>query len=290
MATVFEIHCAHDDLGYARQAAQAAFQVVDALEQGLSRFLANSDVARINDLRAGESTRVTPSTLECLQIARRLYETTGGAFDVSIGTGLRHLELRADDFTVRAQADGIRLDLGGIGKGYAVDRMAETLEEWEIRRALVHGGFSSVRALAPPPDREGWVLTLSAPGPGVSPVRARISASHMVLSASGTGKGEHIVDPRTGGVARWRAAWATLTLAGGAGGGAGPSGELDSGESPAAVAEGLSTAFMLLPSADIEGICRGCPGLEAWLAPKPADGVGPAPDLVHLPLAPPDVG
>ena len=61
---------------------------------------------------------------------------------------------------------GARLDLGGIGKGYAVDRMAEVLEEWEIPRALVHGGYSSVLALEAPPDRDGWPLTLSAPGPG----------------------------------------------------------------------------------------------------------------------------
>ncbi len=111
--------------------------------------------------------------MECLEIARRMYDLTGGAFDVSIGSGLDRLELDPDELTVHARRGGARLDLGGIGKGYAVDRMAEVLEEWEIPHALVHGGFSSVLALEAPPDRDGWPLTLSAPGtrrrPGPGP-------------------------------------------------------------------------------------------------------------------------
>ena len=58
----------------------------------------------------------------------------------------------------------MRLDLGGIGKGFAVDQMAALLEEWGLERSLVHGGWSSVLALEPPPDRDGWPLSMSAPG------------------------------------------------------------------------------------------------------------------------------
>ena len=54
---------------------------------------------------------------------------------------------------VRATQDGVRIDLGGIGKGYAVDLMAELLEEWGLERALVHGGFSSALALEAPGER-----------------------------------------------------------------------------------------------------------------------------------------
>ena len=92
-----------------------------------------------------------------------MFDLTGGAFDISIGTGLPSLELDADDFLVRATTDGVQVDLGGIGKGYAVDLMAELLEEWGLQRALVHGGFSSVLALEPPAGRDGWPLTLSDP-------------------------------------------------------------------------------------------------------------------------------
>ena len=98
MATVFEVYAVHPDEQYAAQAAQAAFDLVDRLERELSRFLPNSDITRINHLAAGESTRVSPSTLECLVIARHMFELTGGAFDVSIGTGLPSLELDPDEF------------------------------------------------------------------------------------------------------------------------------------------------------------------------------------------------
>src|SRR6478672_6669359 len=163
MATVYEVYAVHADRQYAAQAAQATFDLVDRLERDLSRFRPNSDITRINHLAAGESTRVAPTTIECLGIARQMFEVTGGAFDVSIGTGLASLEIDAQESIVRATADGVRVDLGGIGKGYAVDLMAELLEEWGLDVALVHGGFSSMLALDPPPERDGWTLTLSDP-------------------------------------------------------------------------------------------------------------------------------
>jgi len=282
MATVFEVHCVHDDAAYSSQAAHAAFALVDRLEQELSRFIANSDISRINTLRAGEGTRVSPSTLECLEIAQRLFDLTGGAFDVSIGTRLDRLELVPDDFTVVARADGIRLDLGGIGKGYAVDQMAELLDEWEIQHALVHGGFSSVRALDPPPDRDGWPLTLSAPGPGDQKILATIEAHQMALSASGTRKGGHIVGPSTGRAAPNRAVWTALTMAARPEEPALTSVELTK-EKPAAIAECLSTAFMLLPVQQIEALCQQWPEIEAWLVPDPAEGEAPEADVLHWP-------
>jgi thiamine biosynthesis lipoprotein len=269
MATVFEVHCVHADPRYAAQAAQAAFERVDRLERELSRFLENSDISRINHLSAGQSTRVSPWTMECLQIAWHVYGLTDGAFDVSIGSGLSSLELEPDEFTVQAREGGARLDLGGVGKGYAVDRMAEVLEEWEVPRALVHGGFSSVLALEPPPERDGWPLTLSAPGPGDNRVLARIGARRRAFSASGVRKADHIRDPRTGLAVRGRAA-AWVAIPGGEGG------------SPAALADGLSTAFMIQPAAEIATLCRSFPGLEAWLVPEPKDDGGEPPALLHL--------
>lgn len=284
MATIFEVRCTHGDVGYARQAAYAAFELVDRLEQEMSRFIANSDVSRINGLAAGQSTQVSPSTLECLEIARHLFDWTGGAFDISIGSRLDLLELMPDEFAVHAQADGVRVDLGGIGKGYAVDRMAELLAEWDIHHALVHGGFSSVLALEPPPDRDGWALTLSAPWPGDERVLARISARQKALSASGTRKKNHIVDPRTGRPARGRAVFVALSI--GAQAEAAVSGpELDSQRSSAAVAEGLSTAFMILPTSKVEDLCRSWPGIEAWITLEPTEAKGPEKELVHLTAA-----
>lgn len=252
MATLFEIHCVHADAAYAGQAAHEAFDLVDRLEQHLSRFVGNSDVSRINGLAAGQAVPVSPSTMACLGIARRMYDLTGGAFDVSIGSGLRDLELVPDEFVVHAGRDGVRLDLGGIGKGYAVDRMAELLEDWGVRQALLHGGFSSVLALEAPPDREGWPLTLSSPG-GDGAVLARLSASRIALSASGRRKGSHVRDPRTGEAAGGRAAWVALPRAG------------EGREDAAAVAEALSTAFMVLSAEEVAALQRRWPGLEAWV-------------------------
>jgi thiamine biosynthesis lipoprotein len=266
MATVFEVHCAHADARYAAQAAQAAFELVDRLEQLLSRFLGNSDIARVNHLAAGQGTQVSPWTMECLEIAWHLHELTAGAFDPSIGSGLLRLELDPDGFTVRAREGGARLDLGGIGKGYAVDRVAELLAEWEIPSALVHGGYSSVLALEPPPEQDGWPLTLSAPGGGR--VLTRISARQRAFSASGVRKGDHILDPRTGLAVQGRAgAW--VAVAG------------ESGGRAAAVADALSTAFMILTYDEIAALCGRSPGLEAWLAPEPT-GEGEGPGLVRL--------
>jgi thiamine biosynthesis lipoprotein len=262
MATLFEIQCVHPAASYARQAAQAAFDLVDRLEQEQSRFVANSDVSRINHLSAGQGTRVSPSTMECLQIARRMYDVTGGAFDISIGSGLLGLELVPDEFAVHASAEGVRLDLGGIGKGYAVDRVGELLEEWEIRHALVHGGFSSVLALEAPPDRDGWPLTLSSPWREDQEVLARVSARHQAFSASGTQKKDHIRDLRTGQALAGRAVWVALPREG------------EGREDAAAVAEALSTAFMVLPEEEVTDLRRRWPGLEVWLLREPGESPG----------------
>ena len=270
MATIFEVHVAHADAPYAAQAAHAAFALIDRLEGELSRFLPNSDIGRVNSLAAGESTQVGSATIECLLVARHMYDLTGGAFDISIGTGLPALEIDADACVVRPMAAGIRLDLGGIGKGYAVDLAAELLEEWGLERALVHGGFSSVLALEPGTNHVGWPLTLSDPS---SPGRilSRLAVRQTAFGASGLRKGDHIVDPRTGQPALLRrAAWvavprppaarAAATIGGGP------------RLAATAVADALTTAFMILPDGAIEELCAASPGLEAWLLEDAPDG------------------
>jgi thiamine biosynthesis lipoprotein len=280
MATVFEVHAEHPDARYVAQAAQAAFDLTDRLECELSRFLPNSDIGRVNALAAGEATRVGSSAMECLVIARHMYDLTGGAFDVSIGTGLPTLELDTDFFLVRAAESGVQIDLGGIGKGYAVDLMAEVLEEWGLERALVHGGFSSVLVLDPPAGVDGWPLTLSDPGASAR-VLARLSMDQTALGASGLLKGDHIVDPRTGTSVRGRrAAWVALPRPETAR--AGPRNEEGPRAAAAAVADALATAFMLLTPAEVESLCERSPGLEAWLLPDPAEGRPEEASLLHL--------
>jgi thiamine biosynthesis lipoprotein len=270
MATIFEVHVAHADAPYAAQAAHAAFDLVDRIERELSRFLPNSDIGRINGLAAGEASQVSPATLECLLIARHMYDLTGGAFDISIGTGLPALELDADACLVRPLAAGLRLDLGGIGKGYAVDLAAELLEEWGLERALVHGGFSSVLALEPATNTGGWPLTLSDPS---SPGRilSRLEVRQTAFGASGLRKGDHIVDPRTGQPAGMRrAAWVAVprppAARAAARAGGGPQ------FAATAVADALTTAFMLMRPEEIGRLCDGNPGLRAWTLESTPEG------------------
>ncbi len=275
MATVFEIHACHPDARYAAQAAQAAFDLVDRLESELSRFRGNSDITRINHLAAGSETTVGATTIECLVIARHMFELTGGAFDVAIGTGLAGLDLDAERCTVRAARDGIRIDLGGIGKGYAVDLAAELLEEWGVEAALVHGGFSSVLALEPPPGRDGWPLTLSDPGDPAR-VLVRRAVRQLSIGASGLRKGDHILDPRSGRpVTGRRAAWVAVPRPrrpGEPGADAGPR------LAAAAVTDALTTACMLLEAEEIAALCDRSPGLEAWILTEgPGNG-----GLLHL--------
>jgi FAD:protein FMN transferase len=280
MNTVFEVVVAGAEARYAAEAAQAAFTLVDRLEGELSRFRHNSDITRINHLAAGQRTRVGEAAFECLVIAQHMHELTGGAFDIAIGTGLPALELDAESYEVQATADGIRVDLGGIGKGYAVDLVAELLEEWGLERSFVHGGFSSAVALEPPVAADGWPLTLSDPRQPAH-VFTRLSMRQAALSASGVRKGDHILDPRTRAPVRGRlAAWVALprpakvamaTTA------AAP----DAGPrlAPGAVADALTTAFMLLPVHEIEALCERSPGLDAWILD---DGGPGAAGLIHL--------
>jgi thiamine biosynthesis lipoprotein len=280
MHTVFEVYAVHADERYAAQAAQAAFDLTDRLERELSRFVANSDITRINHLAAGETTRVSPTTLECLVIARHMFELTDGAFDVSIGTGLPSLEFDEEDVAVRATQEGVRIDLGGIGKGYAVDLMAEVLEEWGLGAALVHGGFSSILALDGPAPDEGWPLTLSDPAMP-SRVLARLAVRQTALGASGLRKGDHIVEPRTGGTIRGRrAAWVATPRPVSAEGEA-PAGGA-SRIAAAAVADALTTAFMLLDAEQIEDLCDRSPGLQAWVLPEANDGRPEESGLLHF--------
>jgi thiamine biosynthesis lipoprotein len=234
MATVFEILIASEDPSFAEGTAHAAFGEIDRLEQELSRYVANSDVARINNLSPDGSLRVGLDTFRCLRLSMQYWEETGGAFDVTLGalkerwagndtswpspspgeigragerTGMTSLELDEATMTVRVHGAVPCVDLGAIGKGYAVDRAVELLKEWGVASALVHGGTSSVYAFGHPGDGRGWPVTLSDPGDHAG-ILAKIFLSEEGLGGSGIRKGRHIIDPRSGLPAEGRrAAW-----------------------------------------------------------------------------------
>lgn len=282
MATVFEIVCVHEDRAYAEQAAAAAFDMIDRLEMDLTCHRSSSDIARINRLRRGEAAPVGLWTMDCLLISRHFYEETGGAFDISLGSGMEAVELAPADCMVCVHRDNIRLDLGGIGKGYAVDRAADLLLEWDVTRVLIHGGCSSVLALEPPPGLAGWPLTISIPG-GAG-VLEHITARSQVWSASGIQKKDHIIDPRTGFPVRDRpGVWVSGSLeALGETCAALCSRDVEAGKSPSAAAEALSTAFMVMPWGEIEDCCRRHPGVEARILVPDPSNPGAAPSMRHF--------
>lgn len=280
MATTFEILIVHEDQRYARQAATAAFNEVDRLESELSRFLENSDIARINNLPAHQGLQLGLDAFECLRASAEMYAETNGAFDVTVGTlvkcwrhedgsprtpspqeldrarlltGTHLLELDEREHTIRLSASPVQVDLGGIGKGYAVDQVAELLREWSIETALISGGYSSVLAMEAPAGTDGWPLTLSDPADRTK-ILARPHLRAGALSGSGVQKGGHIISPRTGRPAEGRcAAWATAP--------------------DATTGDALSTAFMIMEPDEIEQYCVRHPNVLAMvILRKDSDG------------------
>jgi thiamine biosynthesis lipoprotein len=262
MATTFEVIIVHEDEHYARQAATAAFEEVDRLEGELSRFIENSDISRINNLPANQPLLLGLDAFECLKVSVQMYAETNGAFDITIGsllrcwrdkegnprtptgeelnfarlhTGSNLIQLNEREHTLRLAASPVLVDLGGIGKGFAVDRVAELLREWSIETALISGGYSSVLALEAPPGTKGWPLTLSDPADHRR-ILARPYLRAGALGGSGVQKGGHIISPRTGRpVEGKRAAWSAAPNA--------------------ATADALSTAFMIMDANEIRQYC-----------------------------------
>jgi thiamine biosynthesis lipoprotein len=272
MATTFEIVVQHADKLYAQQAARAAFDELDRIEGELSRYVENSDVTRINHLKAGQPLQLGLETFECLQVSQKIHRQTKGAFDVTVGflldcwrdedkqprvpsaeelafarahTGMTLLKINEARFTVELFISPVRVDLGGVGKGYGVDAMAALLREWEVDRALIHGGFSSVLALEAPRETDGWPVTLSDPSDRRRTL-ARLRLRQMAVSGSGLEKGGHIVDPRLARPIEGKtAAWSVTPNA--------------------ATGDALSTAFMIMTPDEVQDYCRRYAGVRGLL-------------------------
>lgn len=289
MATTFEIIILYEDGRYAQQAARAAFDELDRLEGQLSRFIENSDISRINNLAAKQSLQVGPAAFECLQLCARMYAETDGAFDITIGslldcwlekaksvrraskgqlnparqhTGLHLIKLDEAEHTVQLLSTGVQIDLGGFGKGYAVDKMAQLLGNWSIDTALIHGGYSSVLGIGTPAGEKGWPITLSNPC-NRKQTLARLYLQDRAVSGSGLQKGTHIIDPCTiRPVEGKRAAWACAP--------------------DAATADALSTAFMVMSPEQVKQYCLRHPDVLAMLVTETQGKEGQKDKIMHF--------
>jgi len=263
MATHFQTRIAHDDRAYAAQAAQATFDLVDGLESNLSRFRINSDIARVAHLAPGERMRLSEPTFACLEIARRMQQATGSAFcptpaALKTQACLPQWDLLPDEQGIACVSGRLEFDLGAIGKGFALDRTAELLCEWDCHAFLLVAGGSSILAGDAPADTCGWSCGL-----GEDDATQRFFLAHASLSGSGLAvKGAHILDPRTGRPAlRQNRAWVLADTA--------------------AESDALSTACMVLSERELEDVLA---QNRSWLAfLETRDGIRPVGSRV-LPL------
>ncbi len=235
MATTFEIAIPLGTHRYAVEAAEDALNLIDELEDQLTVYRDHSEVSRLNATAAGGFVDVEPRLFDLLARCAVWTKESSGAFDIATGalikawgffrrdgrvpppaelvaamhaTGFRHVVLDVQRRAVKFRVSGVELNLGAVGKGYALDRAAERLrDQWGVRSALLHGGGSSVYAMGPAPgDSRGWPIRLRHPhrpdenlgtvylydaGLGTS------AATFQFFEYNGQKLG-HVLDPRTG--------------------------------------------------------------------------------------------
>lgn len=240
MKTVFQLRLRSEDAALARATALDCFEYLDRIEASLSRYIPGSDVWQINHLQRGESLFISEECYECLRLAMRMTQATGGLFDVTLGRLIEHRkneaagsapslegQLMIDETRpqVHCIERGREIDLGGIGKGYALDLMAERCRAWGLAGGLLSAGASTQLAF-------GCELQeVELCGDHQS---HRLPLHQSALSASGTAiQGSHIVSPDgLDGVYPHSRVWVLAASA--------------------AVADACSTAALL--AADLEGL------------------------------------
>ncbi len=298
MATRFEILLYGEDPAALRAAGEEALEEIAGLEDQLSLFRPTSEISHINRHGTERPVRVTPTVFRLLQHAQRLSAETGGAFDPTVAplvrcwgflggqgamaspqerkaaqacVGMQWVEFDEANFTVRFTRQGMMMDLGAVGKGYAIDRATAVLLEAGVTQAFLHGGTSSSMAIGVPPGDTCWKAAIPRPDSGVSgrtpdPRHACLAAVPMrdeslgvsavwgkSFSAGGKSYG-HVIDPRTGEPVR-HAALAAVVL---------PS---------ATETDALSTALLTLGPDGMDLLARLRPGARALLA---VPGAGPS--------------
>jgi FAD:protein FMN transferase len=216
-----------------QSAISDALHEMQRLDGMLSNYKPRSEWSEMNRLAAQQPFKVSHELFELLAACVDYSRKSEGTFDISVGplmkvwgfykgsghlpaegavsdalqtVGYQNIILDSKTRTVRFAQEGVELDPGGVGKGYAVDRMIEVLRNKGVRSALVSAGGSSIYALGNPPNRNGWEIHLMDPKSPLRPVET-VTLRDESLSTSGShekffyadGKlWSHIMDPRTG--------------------------------------------------------------------------------------------
>jgi thiamine biosynthesis lipoprotein len=232
MGTLFAITLYAPDEARAREASDAAFARIAALEQMMTDYDPESELMRLCQQPVGVPVRVSDELFEVLQKSQRLAELSGGAFDVTVGpvvrlwrrarrtetlpppemlarareaVGFKKLKLDSRNKTVTLTVPKMQLDLGGIGKGFAADKALEVLKQHGITRALV-AASGDIAAGDAPPGQRGWRVGIGAMDQEGALAR-NLLLRNAAVSTSGDAEQfveiggkrySHIVDPRTG--------------------------------------------------------------------------------------------
>ena len=211
----------------------AAFDEVDRIDHLMSNYKAASPLSQINRGAADHAVTIDGELFDFLEDVLRYTRDSNGAFDITVGplmkawgffggeghlpgdgelaaarrlVGAMHVTLDRGARTIRFDRQGVELDLGGIAKGYAVDRAVRILAQRGVRAALVSAGGSTIYGMGAPPEREAWVVEIQ------DPLDSRKTAMSVPLkdkALSIAGRSEkffdaggvrytHIMDPRTG--------------------------------------------------------------------------------------------
>ncbi len=233
MGTIFTIYLYAPDGEQAGAYFEVAFEEIERLEEALSNYRASSELSRINRLAAREAVTTDPEVFQLLQRSLDHSRRSDGAFDITVGplmrawgffrgqgrypaadelaqarasVGWQHVALDATTRTVRFLVPELELDLGAIGKGYAVDRVAGLLRELGVKSALVDAGSSTIYAIGAPPGKQGWNVRVPQPGEGSRAI-STVVLRDASLSTSGNYENFfrlngrtycHIMNPRSG--------------------------------------------------------------------------------------------
>jgi FAD:protein FMN transferase len=233
MGSTYSLVLYGEDRSRLEAASEDAFEEVRRLDRMLSNYRPESEWSEVNRHAAERPVKVSAELFQLLSACAEYSRQSEGAFDISVGplmkvwgfykgtghlphraevggaltkVGYRNVLLDATSRTVRFARRGVELDPGGIGKGYAVDRMVDVLRKDGIASALVSASGSSIYALGAPPGEAGWKVRIRDPKNEAKTV-TEVTLKDESMSTSGSyekffmAEGKiysHIMDPRTG--------------------------------------------------------------------------------------------
>ncbi|NOX96688.1 MAG: FAD:protein FMN transferase [Nitrospirae bacterium] len=232
MGTTVEITIRGENKDLAGKAAEQAFREIEAVDSLMSTFKKDSEISRINREGARQPIKVSRDTFRVVRESIRLSELSGGAFDITVAplvnlwrsarknkrlpgqqnlkkalalVGYQNILLDEKNGTVGFRKKGMEIDLGGIAKGYAVDKAVEKLRQEGVKRAIINAG-GDLYLLGRPPDKNFWKIGLRNPYKK-DEILGTIKARDEAIATSGNyenyftlgGKRYgHLLDPRTG--------------------------------------------------------------------------------------------